>query len=122
MTRPLLITDCDEVLLHMVSHFRDWLDEVHGVDFAFETGQFEEALVDRSSGEALGRERVTEERQQILETVDVTERVRLVSAILSRELEVFELGSKLQSQVQSEMEKGQREWFLRHACLLSGAG
>lgn len=54
----MLITDCDEVLLHMVSHFRDWLDEVHGVDFAFETGQFEEALVDRSSGEALGRERV----------------------------------------------------------------
>jgi len=36
-----------------------------------------------------------------------------VSAILSRELEVFELGSKIQSQVQSEMEKGQREYFLR---------
>lgn len=42
----------------MVSHFRDWLGEAHGVDFAFETGQFEEALVDRSSGQALGRERV----------------------------------------------------------------
>ncbi len=36
-----------------------------------------------------------------------------MSAILSRELEVFELGSKIQSQVQSEMEKGQREYFLR---------
>ena len=34
-------------------------------------------------------------------------------AILYRELEVFELGSKIQSQVQSEMEKGQREYFLR---------
>jgi ATP-dependent Lon protease len=55
----------------------------------------------------------TEERQQILETVDVTERIRFLSAILSRELEVFELGSKLQSQVQSEMEKGQREYYLR---------
>ena len=42
----------------MVSHFRDWLDEAHGVDFAFETGQFEDALVDRSSGERLGRDRV----------------------------------------------------------------
>ena len=42
----------------MVSHFRDWLDEAHSVDFAFETGQFEEALVDRSSGQPLGRERV----------------------------------------------------------------
>ena len=28
MSRPLLITDCDEVLLHMVAHFADWLDEV----------------------------------------------------------------------------------------------
>ena len=56
--RPLLITDCDEVLLHMVSHFRDWLGEAHGVDFAFETGQFAEALVDRGSGQPLGREQV----------------------------------------------------------------
>ena len=55
----------------------------------------------------------TEERQELLETVDVEERLRRVSAILSRELEVFELGSKIQSQVQSEMEKGQREYFLR---------
>jgi ATP-dependent Lon protease len=53
------------------------------------------------------------ERQQILEQVDVEARLRMVSAILSRELEVFELGSRIQSQVQSEMEKGQREYFLR---------
>ena len=58
MSRPLLITDCDEVLLHMVSHFRDWLGEAHDVDFAFETGQFAEALTDRRSGEALGADRV----------------------------------------------------------------
>ena len=58
MNRPLLITDCDEVLLHMVSHFRDWLGEAHDVDFAFETGQFAEALTDRRSGEALGADRV----------------------------------------------------------------
>jgi ATP-dependent Lon protease len=55
----------------------------------------------------------TEERQQILEEIDVEQRLRTVSAILNRELEVFELGSKIQSQVQSEMEKGQREYFLR---------
>jgi ATP-dependent Lon protease len=55
----------------------------------------------------------TDERQELLETLDVEERLRKVSAILSRELEVFELGSKIQSQVQSEMEKGQREYFLR---------
>jgi ATP-dependent Lon protease len=55
----------------------------------------------------------TEERQEILEEVRVEQRLRLVSQILNRELEVFELGSKIQSQVQSEMEKGQREYFLR---------
>lgn len=36
MTRPLLITDCDEVLLHMVSHFGDWLREEHGCEFTVE--------------------------------------------------------------------------------------
>ncbi|HET7128829.1 MAG TPA: LON peptidase substrate-binding domain-containing protein, partial [Gaiellaceae bacterium] len=55
----------------------------------------------------------TEERQEILEEVNVEQRLRTVSGILSRELEVFELGSKIQSQVQSEMERGQREYFLR---------
>ena len=55
----------------------------------------------------------TEEKQNLLELVDVEARLRRVSAILSRELEVFELGSKIQSQVQEEMEKGQREFFLR---------
>ncbi|MCW2962774.1 MAG: lon, partial [Actinomycetia bacterium] len=55
----------------------------------------------------------TDERQEILEEVNVELRLRLVSQILNRELEVFELGSKIQSQVQSEMEKGQREYFLR---------
>jgi ATP-dependent Lon protease len=55
----------------------------------------------------------TDEKQRILELVDVEERLRTVSALLNRELEVLELGTKIQSQVQSEMEKGQREFFLR---------
>jgi ATP-dependent Lon protease len=55
----------------------------------------------------------TEEKQKLLELVDVEERLREVSLILNRELEVFELGTKIQSQVQSELEKGQREFFLR---------
>jgi ATP-dependent Lon protease len=54
-----------------------------------------------------------EEKQMLLELVNVEERLREVSKILNRELEVFELGTKIQSQVQSEMEKGQREFFLR---------
>jgi ATP-dependent Lon protease len=55
----------------------------------------------------------TDEKQQILELADAGQRLRKVSKILNRELEVFELGTKIQSQVQSELEKGQREFFLR---------
>jgi len=55
----------------------------------------------------------TDEKQHLLETPDVAERLHDVSVILNRELEVFELGTKIQSQVQSELEKGQREFFLR---------
>jgi ATP-dependent Lon protease len=55
----------------------------------------------------------TEDKQLILELSDTEERLREVSKILNRELEVFELGTKIQSQVQSELEKGQREFFLR---------
>jgi ATP-dependent Lon protease len=55
----------------------------------------------------------TEEKQALLETANVEDRLRQISVILNRELEVIELGSKIQSQVQSEMEKGQREYFLR---------
>ena len=58
MNRPLLITDCDEVLLHMVAHFQEWLGEEHDIDFAFETGDFAEALTYRQNGEAVAHERV----------------------------------------------------------------
>jgi ATP-dependent Lon protease len=55
----------------------------------------------------------TEEKQHLLEEPDVSVRLRELLGILGRELEVVELGTKIQSQVQSEMEKGQREFFLR---------
>ncbi len=55
----------------------------------------------------------TEEKQELLETIDVQDRLRKLTVILSRELEVFELGTKIQSQVQEEMDKSQREYFLR---------
>jgi len=58
MNRPLLITDCDEVLLHMVSHFREWLDEAHEIDFAPVGGDFSGALKRRATGQALAREEV----------------------------------------------------------------
>jgi hypothetical protein len=40
MSRPLVVTDCDEVLLHMVRHFRAWLGEVHGIEFPLDGNPF----------------------------------------------------------------------------------
>jgi FMN phosphatase YigB (HAD superfamily) len=42
MSRPLVVTDCDEVLLHMIRHFRDWMAEQHGVDFDLSGNPFAE--------------------------------------------------------------------------------
>ncbi len=55
----------------------------------------------------------TEQRQEMLETVDVIERLKLVSAFLARQIEILELKGKIQSEVKSEMDKTQREYILR---------
>ncbi len=55
----------------------------------------------------------SEQKQGLLEEVDVNQRLRRLSEILAREQEVAAIGTKIQSQVQSELEKGQREYFLR---------
>src|SRR5690349_8057954 len=55
----------------------------------------------------------TEEKQELLEEVHVARRLRRLSEILARELEVVAIGSRIQSQVQSEIDKSQREFVLR---------
>src|SRR5687767_12998106 len=52
-------------------------------------------------------------KQEVLETLDVRARMDNLNRVLIKELEVLELGSKIQSQVQSEVGKNQREYFLR---------
>ena len=52
-------------------------------------------------------------RQELLETMGVAERLQRLVAALTKEAEVLELGSKIQSEVQSEMSKTQREYYLR---------
>jgi len=52
-------------------------------------------------------------RQELLETVGVSERLQRLVGALTKEVEVLELGSKIQSEVQSEMSKSQREYYLR---------
>src|SRR6185503_13846166 len=55
----------------------------------------------------------TAEKQELLEENDVAARLRKLSALLARELEVISIGSRIQSQVQSEVDRGQREFILR---------
>jgi ATP-dependent Lon protease len=55
----------------------------------------------------------TEQRQELLETIDVIERLKLVSGFLARQIEILELKGKIQSEVKSEMDKTQREYILR---------
>ncbi len=52
-------------------------------------------------------------KQEVLETLDIRARMDSLNRLLIKELEVLELGSKIQSQVQSEVGKNQREYFLR---------
>lgn len=56
MSRPLVVSDCDEVLLHMVRHFRAYLGEEHGVEFLLESGDFYRSMRRRESGEPLEEE------------------------------------------------------------------
>ena len=55
----------------------------------------------------------TQVKQEVLDTLDIRARMDTLNRILIKELEVLELGSKIQSQVQSEVGKNQREYFLR---------
>ncbi|HQG45356.1 MAG TPA: endopeptidase La, partial [bacterium] len=53
------------------------------------------------------------EKQEILETVDVKKRLKRLTVYVNRELEVLEMGSRIQDTVQTELGKNQREYFLR---------
>ncbi len=53
MTRPLVITDCDEVLMHMVVPFAKWVDAEHGVLFRIEDASFAGALKRKECGTPL---------------------------------------------------------------------
>jgi ATP-dependent Lon protease len=55
----------------------------------------------------------SDEKQALLEEVDVARRLRRLVEILARELQVLSIGSEIQNQVQSEIDKGQREFVLR---------
>jgi ATP-dependent Lon protease len=55
----------------------------------------------------------TPQKQEILEVLDVRTRLEKVNKILAKDLEVLEVGSRIQSQVKTELQKNQREYYLR---------
>ena len=54
-----------------------------------------------------------EEKQKLLEILDVKERLREVTRLVNHQVEILELGSKIQTQVKDDMDKSQREYYLR---------
>jgi hypothetical protein len=68
MSRPLVVTDCDEVLLHMVRHFRAWLGEEHGIEFLLEGNPFAQSVRRRGSDEPVPDEQVWALLQQFFDT------------------------------------------------------
>jgi len=54
-----------------------------------------------------------EEKQKILETIDIKKRLMEVSRLINHQMEIIELGNKIQSQVKGDMDKKQREYYLR---------
>jgi len=53
------------------------------------------------------------DKQQVLETASILERLRKVNYLLNKELQILELGTKIQNDVQGELNKTQRQYFLR---------
>lgn len=58
MSRPLVITDCDEVLLYMIAPFRTWLDERHDIELDLKTGDFSHSIRHRATGELVEPEQI----------------------------------------------------------------
>lgn len=58
MSRPLIISDCDEVILHMVAHFKEWLEEGDEITFNLEGNNFATAMRWRENGEVLPPEEI----------------------------------------------------------------
>jgi ATP-dependent Lon protease len=55
----------------------------------------------------------TEDRQKVLDTLNVTSRLKMVTRLVNHQVDILELGNKIQSQVKGDMDKRQREYYLR---------
>ena len=106
--------DLDALQAHMVSQFAKFVsmvpylpDELQGVVMNIkDPGRVSDLIVSNLNISV-------DEKQDLLNAVEVRNRLEKLSSILNREIELVELGNKIQSQVQSELNKNQKEFYLR---------
>jgi ATP-dependent Lon protease len=106
--------DLDALQAHMVSQFAKFVsmvpylpDELQGVVMNIRDPAKVTDLIASNLNVSV------DEKQDLLNTLDVRLRLEKLSGILNREIELVELGNKIQSQVQSELNKNQKEFYLR---------
>ena len=108
-------SDLDALQAHMVSQFSKFVsqvpylpDELQGVVMNIkDPGRVTDLIASNLNISA-------EEKQDLLNSLDVRQRLEKLSTILNREVELVELGHKIQSRpVQSELNKNQKEFYLR---------
>lgn len=68
MSRPLVISDCDEVLLHMIAPYRQWLGETQGITFRMDTHNFVDAMRWADTGEPVEPAEIWRLLNQFFET------------------------------------------------------
>ncbi len=106
--------EIDALQAHLVSQFSKFVslvpylpDELQGIAMQVrESGRLTDLV-------ASYLKIAVEEAQDLLSSTDVRQRLEKLIAILTREIELLELGHKIQSQVQTELNKNQREYYLR---------
>ena len=106
--------DLDALQAHMVSQFAKFVsmvpylpDELQGVVMNIkDPGRVTDLIASNLNISV-------DEKQDLLNTMEVRTRLEKLSTILSREVELVELGNKIQTQVQSELNKNQKEFYLR---------
>ena len=106
--------DLDALQAHMVSQFAKFIsmvpylpDELQGVVVNIKDPAKVTDLIASNLNVSV------DEKQDLLNTLSVRTRLEKLSVILSREVELVELGHKIQSQVQTELNKNQKEFYLR---------
>jgi ATP-dependent Lon protease len=103
-----LVRNTIELVQRLVALLPNWSDELLTVAINVEDPRHLVYFVASNL-----RQLDPEQRQQLLELDDVKAKLEMLNGLMSRELEVLELGKKIQTDVQEEVSKTQREYFLR---------